>query len=1205
MKRFNRVLLMTLVMVFFTGIIPITTFSASETEDVFEIQDGALVKYNGSDSKVFIPEGVTSIKWYAFSETCVEEVIIPNSVTTIESSAFWSSRNLRKLRIPRSVSVIEDRAFSLCDKLEELEIDNENKNYTVVDGILYTKDMTKLISCPSGKGGVVDIPESITTITGGAFWYCWYVDEINLNNKLASIGGGAFNGCHGLKSIYIPASVKNIEARVFTDCINLENILVDKNNSNYIDIDGVLFTRDKSKLVGFPYNKMSTYTVPNGTTEIENCVFMFNSKLTLVTIPDSVTNIGCNTFWDCNNVTIQCTSGSYAEDYAKKHNIPIKYIEPEALTIIEYSPKNQQTDVDHNVTIEFSFSAIIDGDTSNIKLRQFDNDMLVPAVVGLNSNKLIIKPILPLGLGKRYYVDIPADVIKEKYNLTGVSAFRGLKKNGYSFVVMPEILKPEKFNTNIKVPLNTGICNKNETSFPVTWDDTYFNAPSDYYNHDLAKLSVLLSSAAYGTEDKPHLDRYIRDALINLRFSDNKIELVTRNYKDGEDTVGIAFGHKKIVANSEEFDLIAVVIRGTPGNEEWYGNFDVGMGTVHAGFEKAKIDLENHLKEYISTLELGKNRKVLITGHSRGAAVANLLAKDLTDGYLSLAKKDDIYTYTFAAPKVSTDVDHTYPKTLWYNNIYNLSHYDDFVPVLPLVHWDYSRYGNSFPFPNTQYSKMANEFKKITGVKFRQFNNPRAVKEFEKDLYTLAPSVFDFYRTKKNLGNPLSTHFVTPHFYFRNYICEALIEEGFTAGTLAVLNGSMQPYNPFMPVSQFFLWYGGNPLNRQLQYSHTYETYISWIYSLDKDWINKRYPATVSSIKIACPVDVFVYDEEGVLVGRVVENKVDDTIDNPVNITLSGTNNEIKTIVVPPGSEYEVEIVATGKGTMAYSVADINMEDDQQLSYVLYSDIDINEGDIYTGKIEDWEKRTVPYYQLTDSRGKALIPMDVVLNIQNSLDCFNRSRKYSDDIFVDIGNTWYTDYVKNAYEYGIIDGVGNNRYAPSGIVSGSQAITVATRIHMIYKYGRTGADAKLDEYSKLYPAGQNGNNWATMYIKYAKDEGLIGNEFDNKLDMPITRAEIFHAWAKILQPKDMAKTCQFIDVPDVTKATAYYDDIVLFYESGIISGTDSHGTCKPDNCLSRAEFATIFMRLIEIDARNKQKVYSVNDSNYSIDKASF
>ena len=146
---------------------------------------------------------------------------------------------------------------------------------------------------------------------------------------------------------------------------------------------------------------------------------------------------------------------------------------------------------------------------------------------------------------------------------------------------------------------------------------------------------------------------------------------------------------------------------------------------------------------------------------------------------------------------------------------------------------------------------------------------------------------------------------------------------------------------------------------------------------------------------------------------------------------------------------------------------------------------------------------------------------------------------------------------------------------------------------MIYKHGQEGAVDKEKEYQERYPAGQNENNWATAFIRYCKDEGLIGNELDNKLEVPITRSEMVFAWSKLLQAKDMTSQNIFISIPDVTPLTPFYEAIKLYYEAGILSGLDSYGTFNPNGNINRAECATIFMKLIEVSTRSSGITFSV------------
>ena len=210
---------------------------------------------------------------------------------------------------------------------------------------------------------------------------------------------------------------------------------------------------------------------------------------------------------------------------------------------------------------------------------------------------------------------------------------------------------------------------------------------------------------------------------------------------------------------------------------------------------------------------------------------------------------------------------------------------------------------------------------------------------------------------------------------------------------------------------------------------------------------------------------------------------------------------------------------------------------------------------------------------------------------QNNLQNFTRGRTYTNNTFRDVNNEWFASYVKNAYEYGIMGGVGGDRFNPQGTLTGAEAITIAVRMHSVYKYGQTAGAEAIDEYIQ-----KSQSPWYAGYVQYAKDERLIGNEFDSKMNSPITRAEMVNMWSKILQSKDMVELNIFISIPDVTTQTRYYNTIRLFYEAGIITGTDSRGTFRPNNNITRAECATIFMRLIETDTRTSGRTYNHTQS---------
>jgi M6 family metalloprotease-like protein len=200
-----------------------------------------------------------------------------------------------------------------------------------------------------------------------------------------------------------------------------------------------------------------------------------------------------------------------------------------------------------------------------------------------------------------------------------------------------------------------------------------------------------------------------------------------------------------------------------------------------------------------------------------------------------------------------------------------------------------------------------------------------------------------------------------------------------------------------------------------------------------------------------------------------------------------------------------------------------------------------------------------------------------------NLDNFTKTRAYS-DTFTDIDGAWYTDWVKRAYEYGIIGGIGNNRFDPDGNLTGAQALTIGARIHSVYKYGSEG-QARIESFKRP------GDNWYDMYVLYAKAEGLIGFQLDRKMDTPITRAEMVFAWSKILEPMDMTPKNTVNSLPDVFAHRLYGNAIMSFYRAGIVSGVDSEGTFNPNNNITRAEAATIFMRLVDTELRSSGRTF--------------
>ena len=199
----------------------------------------------------------------------ITKVVIENGVTNIGGMAFADCKSLTSVTIPDSVTSIGYRAFIGCTSLTS-----------------------------------INIPESVTEIGEGAFWYCPSLTSVNIPDSVKSIGDHAFLSCTSLTSINIPDGVTSIGDGVFDGCTNLKRIDVAEDNKNYCSIDGVLFNKDKTKLIKYPSSKKDeTYVIPDSVTSIGGGAFEECVSLTSVNIPDSVTSIGNSAFSDCTSLT--------------------------------------------------------------------------------------------------------------------------------------------------------------------------------------------------------------------------------------------------------------------------------------------------------------------------------------------------------------------------------------------------------------------------------------------------------------------------------------------------------------------------------------------------------------------------------------------------------------------------------------------------------------------------------------------------------------------------------------------------------------------------------------------------------------------------------------------------------------------------------------------------------------------------------------
>ena len=145
----------------------------------------------------------------------------------------------------------------------------------------------------------VTLPDTITVLEDYAFYLCSGLEEINIPESVQKFGFQTFYGCAKLKEISVPAGLTEIEGYTFDGCTSLEAIHVDKNNQNYKDDDGILFTKDGTDLITYPSAKTGNYySVPETCTKLEGYAFMANPYLERIEL-NNVQEMGEDIFYCC------------------------------------------------------------------------------------------------------------------------------------------------------------------------------------------------------------------------------------------------------------------------------------------------------------------------------------------------------------------------------------------------------------------------------------------------------------------------------------------------------------------------------------------------------------------------------------------------------------------------------------------------------------------------------------------------------------------------------------------------------------------------------------------------------------------------------------------------------------------------------------------------------------------------------------------
>ena len=169
------------------------------------------------------------------------ELVIPDEfnglpVTAIGELAVQRCDNLSKIVIGKNIESIDKWGIINCRYLKKIVVDEENKFFSDLDGIMMNRDKTTLLVYPNAhiaeydKNGAlketvsVAVPEGVETISYGAFYKCYAIEEIILPPSVSVIEERAFHGCENLKSAVLNEGLRSLGKDAFMRCYSLAEI---------------------------------------------------------------------------------------------------------------------------------------------------------------------------------------------------------------------------------------------------------------------------------------------------------------------------------------------------------------------------------------------------------------------------------------------------------------------------------------------------------------------------------------------------------------------------------------------------------------------------------------------------------------------------------------------------------------------------------------------------------------------------------------------------------------------------------------------------------------------------------------------------------------------------------------------------------------------------------------------------------------------
>ena len=443
---------------------------------------------------------------------------------------------------------------------------------------------------------------------------------------------------------------------------------------------------------------------------------------------------------------------------------------------------------------------------------------------------------------------------------------------------------------SIPVRVN-GLEVKSESYVPmeVEWDEKWFSqCPTSVYHHGIARIAALFSTISYVDVEKAPKDNELYFAYKALGFKEADIE---DNYildyaapVTGNNQAAYSIASRDIQTAAGTKKLVFIVLRGTPlSANEWISNVDVSDSThkntmIHEGFYQTMIKIHTSLIYYLLKKQINPDDAYfLITGHSRGAALANLLGATLEKEGIITGER--LFVYTFAAPNVTQMPDYNSSE---YDFIWNIVSAEDIVPSVPpnRNNWKWKKYGHikvlsnywnvdSKLYSDTYLPKVNQYFSQLLLREYAPFKNGPfihvQVARVITTFYKTVESYYDGLLSLRNLAEKI----------FWKIFPDDVSEEALTATD----KDSSQKEKKSALVSLLQQKANSNVGEGSFDYvknafvdMHACETYFSFLMALDE---NDCYSDLGSSqIVFDGSCNCAVYDDDGKLLAKVMDGSL-------------------------------------------------------------------------------------------------------------------------------------------------------------------------------------------------------------------------------------------------------------------------------------------------------------------------------------------